>query len=173
MKKLLTSLIILLSVTGCSSVHEYKPVNHTGYGYQESVLNDNVIRVHFTSRSNNKLKVIDYTLLRSAELTLNQGYDWFVITHREVYVDRKKINSSLSLQRHYQTSTQCGLLTCSKTPSHNTSVGLSINDKPQEDIESIMEIKLGKGVRPDEKDSFDARQLSENLRLKYQISSDA
>lgn len=69
----------LLLVSGCKTGN-YQEFNG-GIGYQSSQLNNNEYNVTYTGRqSTNIKKVNDFVLLRSAEITLEKGYKYFVIT---------------------------------------------------------------------------------------------
>ncbi|MGJ8691575.1 MAG: CC0125/CC1285 family lipoprotein [Thalassotalea sp.] len=155
-------------LSGCSSSPEYRAAKNNGYGYQESILNQDVIRVHYKSRSNNKLKAIDYTFLRAAELTQLQGYDWFIVTRREILADGKN-SPTTSLHTGYGVNRDCGLFGCRNQPSSHIGIGVNLGEQAQE-LESILEIKLGKGVRPEKEESFGARELIDNMRKKYQLN---
>ena len=165
------NIIILFSLIGllsaCSSSPEYRAAKNNGYGYQESVLNQDKIRVHFKTRSDNKLKAIDYTFLRAAELTVQQNYDWFIVTSRDVLVDGKNQPSS-SVHTGFGTRRDCGFYGCSSQPSTHLGIGINLGDKGQE-IESILEIKLGKGIRPENQESYEAREIIKNMRTKYKL----
>lgn len=167
------NLIILLTIVGlisaCSSRPDYRAAKNNGYGYQESVINQDKLRVHFKTRNDNKLKAIDYTFLRAAELTVKQGYDWFVVTNRDVIVDGKN-QPRTSINTGFGTGRSCGLYGCTNQPSTHLGIGINLGDNVGQDIESILEVKLGKGVRPEQQESYEAREIIENMRTKYELT---
>lgn len=77
MKKITLVLIAIALLQGCAT--SYQPEGFTG-GYSETQLEENVFNVSFSGNgSSNMKRVEDFTLLRSAELTLQNGYRYFVI----------------------------------------------------------------------------------------------
>ncbi|WP_029753448.1 hypothetical protein, partial [Pseudoalteromonas sp. TAB23] len=110
----------------------------------------------------------DYALLRAAELTQAQGYDWFVVTNKETFVESKSQApaSSISASHSQQYERSCGLLTCETRARPTSSVGVQVsnNDKRKE-VHTLIDIKMGKGIKPSD-NSFSAQDLIENLSKK-------
>lgn len=168
--KLITLTIITLTLAACSSQPEYRAAEGSGYGYDATQLTDTQYRVTFKARGSDADKAMDYALLRAAEVTLQNGYDWFIVTHRETLIDNERIEPSSTLR--YSDSrdvvTRCGLVSCTTTsyPRSSFSAGIHIGGDKSRDIKSILEIKLGKGVRPDTDASFDALEVRQHLSPK-------
>lgn len=168
--KLITFTIITLTLAACSSQPEYRAAEGSGYGYDATQLTDTQYRVTFKARGSDADKAMDYALLRAAEVTLQNGYDWFIVTHRETLIDNERIEPSSTLR--YSDSrdvvTRCGLVSCTTTsyPRSSFSAGIHIGGDKSQDIKSILEIKLGKGVRPDTDASFDALEVRQHLSPK-------
>jgi hypothetical protein len=78
MKKLITPLLALsIALVGCAS--PYKKEGFGG-GFDESRLAPNAWKVNFRGNGyTSKGRAEDYALLRSADLTLQSGYNYFVI----------------------------------------------------------------------------------------------
>lgn len=71
-------IITLLLVSACKTGNYQEFTG--GVGYQSSQINNNEYNVTYTgTQSTNIKKVNDFVLLRSAEITLEQGYKYFVI----------------------------------------------------------------------------------------------
>ena len=88
---LLTGLAMLaLLVGGCTSTGStpYQPLTSSGPvtgGYSDRRLAEGVYRVTFAgNRLTSRETVESSLLLRAAELTVEQGYDWFEIQDREI-----------------------------------------------------------------------------------------
>eukprot|EP01093_Parvamoeba_rugata_P011593 TRINITY_DN31_c0_g2_i4.p1 TRINITY_DN31_c0_g2~~TRINITY_DN31_c0_g2_i4.p1 ORF type:complete len:117 (+),score=25.58 TRINITY_DN31_c0_g2_i4:127-477(+) len=111
---------------------------------------------------------MDYAMYRAAELTLLKGYDWFVVTERETLVDKERVEASpqMGFSQRYSRVTECGMLTCRTTnyPSTQLSTGVYVGGSEKSEIESVLSIEMGKGPRPTSATSFDARELSDNLK---------
>ena len=166
-----TKIMLVLAVVvmaGCASQPDYRQAQKGGFGYTESKLSDTQFRVHFKAKGSDKSKAMDYAMLRAAELTLLEGYDWFVVTDRETLVDKETVQTTptAGFSQRYARVTECGVLTC-RTSYHPTTqfeTGVFIGGAQQSEIESILSIELGKGTRPTSATSFDAREVRDNLK---------
>jgi hypothetical protein len=73
-------------MAACETATPYQPLvpgNRSAGGYGETRLNDDVWRVTFAGNSLTSRETVErYLLYRAAELTVNQGFDWFLDTHR-------------------------------------------------------------------------------------------
>ena len=170
MKKIITFILMTLLVTACASKPEYRPANKGSVGYSEQKITEDRFRVQFKSVSNSVADAADYALLRSAELTQAQGYDWFVITSKETFVESEKVQpaSSIGLSHQQRVERRCGLLTCEtyRRPSSEVGVAFSgTNTNSRKEVHSILEIRLGKGVMSNES-SYSAADVVENLSKK-------
>lgn len=102
MKKIL-ALAVVLTLVGCST-----PYTSNGLlgGFSESQLADNVWQVSFEGNGyTRQKKAIDYTMLRSAELTLLQGYSYFAVVDKNAFSDGGVTisNSSMNMTGSAQT----------------------------------------------------------------------
>jgi|TARA_R110002096_G_scaffold432240_1_gene648723 hypothetical protein len=94
MRKIIKS-VFILALFGCNT-GQYQSYQ-SGYGYQSEQRNDNVYHVTYTAgRSTNIEKVNDFALLRSAELTLEKGFKYFVITRAQNNKDAGKNKYNMS-----------------------------------------------------------------------------
>ncbi len=75
----------LLVLAGCTSPTPYAPREPGGYtGYTDQRLDENRYRVTFTGNSVTRRETVeDYLLLRSAEVTLQSGFRYFVFDTRD------------------------------------------------------------------------------------------
>lgn len=88
--KIILPLIMSCYLAGCAT-----PYSSQGFmgGFTESRLDENVFRVNFKGNGfTSSEKAKDYTLLRSAELALEHGYSYFVVT------DSASYNSNVYMQ---------------------------------------------------------------------------
>jgi hypothetical protein len=61
--------------------------DHTGYGYREVPVDSNTWQVMFDGNSATDTEVVDrYALYRAAELTTENGYDYFIVLGRQAEV---------------------------------------------------------------------------------------
>lgn len=164
-------IVLLLSslLIGCASGPDYRATNGSRYGYQEVKLSDTHYRVQYKLRGAKPDKAMDYALLRAAELTLANEYDWFLATNNELLVDQGREASSTQLTRQYNRSTQCGLLSCSTSYYPTTVATHSINTGSTPSTQVFLTISFGKGTRPDNSDSYDAQDIHDTIIERHQL----
>jgi len=81
MKLLSAGIALLVLLSGCASA--YQPQSFTG-GYSETQLGENIFQVSFRGNGYTRPeRAADFSLLRSAELTLEKGFRYFVIVESE------------------------------------------------------------------------------------------
>lgn len=81
----------LLALAACETATPYQPQMHGNQvagGYHDQQIEANRFRVTFTGNSMTSRETVEtYLLYRAAELTLQQGFDWFQMADRQT--DRK------------------------------------------------------------------------------------
>ena len=148
MKKL-TLLISLFVVVSCATT--YQNEGFSG-GYTETQLDVDVYSVVFNGNGFTSLeKTKDFTLLRSAELTLNKGYKFFIIINTSSFIDKNQ--GSIPVQT-YNYSTQ----------SYNTTQQQFTTSKPK----SSNTIKMLK-KKPSNTFSYNAEFLVRSIMARYEI----
>lgn len=178
MNKITLSLLVFIAVavSSCASQSPannsaYKPAKNSGFGYKETLLGPNNYRVQFKSSGSTK-KAQDFALLRAAELTTENGYDWFVVNKRDLDTDANKKSLGPDLNaRHPTVERNCGLLGCTNTVTDGRALtwpdgDSDLDETPFPEVKVILEITFGKGVRPSTKNTYDALETQEKLRTK-------
>jgi len=88
MKNILLVLIIFV-ITGCMTSTPYQPMGFKG-GYENTQLDKNVFEVTFSGNGlTSRQRVRDFAMLRSAELTIQNGYKYFISINENTEVDPK------------------------------------------------------------------------------------
>jgi hypothetical protein len=84
------ALCLVAALAACASETRYQPAEEPGdYGYREEQIESDRWRVSFRGNSMTDLESVERALLyRAAELTLQQGYDWFRIVDRDTEAER-------------------------------------------------------------------------------------
>ncbi|MGX5174669.1 CC0125/CC1285 family lipoprotein [Aliikangiella sp. IMCC44653] len=161
------SLFILMS---CTSLPKYRQASGNGYGYSESKLSENHYRIHFKLKGRDTSAAMDYAMLRAAEISLLNGYDWFVVVSRETMAENNDDSGfSLGASTTFQRRTQCGLVACKTTSEPVTTYGANVRaGDTSSQVESILEVRLGKGVKPSSENSFSALEVKQNLQARIQ-----
>jgi hypothetical protein len=154
-------LAAVLLLAGCAtSSTPYQPAKN-GYGYIEQKLEADRYRVSFFGNSRtNYDTVTDYVLYRAAEITLDGGYDYFVVIDRSTQGTQQpgsgpSVGIGLGGFR-FGGSGGFGISVGTSTP-----VGSSKGDA----YRATADIQLRKGSKPeDDVQAFDARSVKANLQ---------
>lgn len=138
--------LFILALSGCNT-GQYQSFQ-SGIGYISEQTEDEVYYVTYTGTRTTKMeKVNDFALLRSAELTLEKGFDYFIITEA---INNKKERD------------QAGAIVIDAPAALRNS---SANDRPQ--AKSELTIVLYK-EKPKEI-SYEARTIAKALKDEYEI----
>ena len=82
MPRFVLAFVLVLALGACAQPTPYQPARD-GYGFSEQRIEDNRYRIVFTGNSLTPLQVVDdYMLYRAAEITLQAGYDYFVVADK-------------------------------------------------------------------------------------------
>lgn len=159
----LTMAIVIAGLGACAAIPEYQAADSYGYGYSERQLSDDQYRIHFRSRGDDTAQAMDYAMLRASELTLEKGFDWFDVASRETLLDHESIAAPHPVM--YSASAECELVACreSRRPLAMYQNTVLLGDERRE-VEVIMEIRMGNGLRPDSVAAYDAREVNAYLK---------
>lgn len=74
--------LVTIAVAGCATLYQptpYQPISSNG-GFSSTQLGENIFEVHFWGNEyTSSERASDFALLRSAELTLERGFNYFII----------------------------------------------------------------------------------------------
>lgn len=154
----LASLLAALWLAGCATPPTfYGPATApNGIGWSEYRIEPGRYRVTFRGGPGAPIEqVADYALLRAADLTLADGYDWFRVADRFAVQSGSGAGPRVSL----------GTGTGSYGRHSGVSVGLGtsfdLGGGPA--LAQTLEIVMGRGPAPREPDVYDARELRRSL----------
>jgi hypothetical protein len=150
-----------LGLAACESgPTPYQPGDGTG-GYSEMKIENDRFRISFKGNSlTNRETVENYMLYRAAELTLQSGYDTFTIVNRDTERESRfreyagYMGTRLSYMYFVPRYGWVGAWEPYWTPSRYEQVTR---------YEAYAEILMGRGAKGDNPNTFDARQVSQNL----------
>ena len=152
----------VLVLSACASLAPYGPQQSArGQGFSEQRIESNRFRVTYNGVGAPG-PVADRALFRAAQLTVDQGYDWFEVTQR--WIDgrpdsaggvRPSVSIGASSGRYGGWSTS------------GVGVGVGLNFSGPQPTSTTLEILMGRGARPDRPDAYDARQVRDNLRSRF------
>lgn len=159
--KRLSILAVALSasaLTACASLAPYGPqTGPGGQGFSEQRIERDRYRVTY-SGVGAPGPVADRALLRAAQLTSQQGYDWFEVTQR--YIDGRPDSAGgvrPSVSVGYGSSSYGGWRTS------GTGVGVGLNISGPSPTSTVLEVRLGRGPKPDRAEVYDAEEVARNL----------
>lgn len=161
---------IALGLGACASGPKYVEADHANdYGYYTTQLDTNRYRIVFNGGQTAGLNTTrDYALLRAAELTLQEGYDWFQVVDRETSTDRRSEEPLMAFgyERTYYVERSCGLLSCSQSVYPRDYPYTSISSGHDRSTHShALEIVMGSGAVPAEDGNYyDAGSVARSLR---------
>ena len=113
----ITGLAILL-LSGCASTSGYVAADNPGdHGYSSrKIAGDRYLVNYNGNRRTNIQDTRDYALLRAAELTVEQGFDWFEVVDRETATTgAREPQVAFGYEQTMYVQKNCGLLGCSYT----------------------------------------------------------
>lgn len=83
MRRLPFAAVLILLISACAQPTPYQPARD-GYGFTQQRIEDNRYRIVFRGNSITPRQVVeDYMLYRAAEITLQSGYDYFIVADRQ------------------------------------------------------------------------------------------
>ncbi|CAN5352539.1 hypothetical protein BH09PSE1_BH09PSE1_27900 [soil metagenome] len=148
-----------LALTACASLAPYGPSRGpSGQGFSEQRIESDRYRITYRGVGAPG-PVADRALLRAAQLTTEQGYDWFEVTQR--YIDGRPDSAGgvrPSVGVGFGSSNYGGW------QSSGTSVGVGLNFSGPSPTATVLEVRLGRGQRPERAEAYDAREVQRNLR---------
>jgi hypothetical protein len=161
MKRLLLSGLAALALTACATEPtRYQPaVGPNAIGYSEYRVEPGRFRVTFQGGAGvPPQQVMDYALVRAADLTLAEGYDWFRVSDRALRATGPANSGprfsvgmgGTDFGRRSAVGVGVGTAFSLGGPSYGASV-------------ATLEVFMGRGPRPESADVYDARAVRRTL----------
>lgn len=146
-----------LSLAACASMAPYGPaLSPSAQGFAEQRIESDRWRVTYRGVGDPSV-VSDYALLRAADLTVDQGYDWFEVTQR--WIDGRPsggVRPSVSIG--------AGSSRYGGYRSSGVGVGLGLSFEGQQPTSTVIEVRMGRGQTPEGYDAYDARGVQTAIR---------
>lgn len=153
--KIIAILLFITLLGGCAAPQStYKAAKGDREGYKDIALAANHYRVQFKIKGSSRTTAQKYALVRASELTIAQGYDWFVVEKRTLRT--MDAADPFASPARPIIARNCGLLGCRT----HTQERVQPMDLADTETLATLEIRMGRGVRP-EKESYDAREIWE------------
>ena len=148
-----------LVLSACASLAPYGPQQSArGQGFSEQQIETNRFRVVYNGVGAPG-PVADRALFRAAQLTVDQGYDWFEVTQR--WIDGRP-DSAGGVRPSVSIGAGGGRYGGWSTSG--VGVGLGFDLSGPQPTSTTLEIVMGHGAKPDRPDAYDARRVQDALR---------
>lgn len=149
-----SAFLLVCALAGCATATPYQSLQN-GFGYSDQKLESNRHRVSFAGNSSTpRAKVENYVLYRAAELTLDNGYDYFVL-------------SSTSTEREPERSGGVSFGIGGFGFGHRSGMGIGIgttSNPRTKEYQGQADALLMRGTKPaDNPAAYDAREVKGNL----------
>ena len=171
MPRLVRPALILVAagalLAACATATPYGPAGQgSRYGYSEQQVERDRYRVTFSGNSVTSREQVEMgLLLRAAELTVQNGGDWFTTVNRATDVDSRYTAMSNPMSARYRYWSPYwryyrGGIWTSANPFWDRDVDIHRIDR----FEASTEIVVGRGAKPaSDPNAFDARDVVQNL----------
>ena len=156
MKHLIIAAALLVSACATAPTPYAPAQNDRAKGYSELAIEADRYRVSYKGDDADQAR--SYALLRAAEITLDQGADWFRIVNAYTDIDNARSSGGSSVS------------VGGSSGSYGSSVGVgvginlgSFGGGGSPDAVHTLEMMIFEGEKPDEPDAYDARSVQASI----------
>lgn len=157
------ALILALFLAACATQTPYQPADAGRFGFQEQRIETNRVRISFRGNSLTDRETVEtYLLFRAAELTLQNGSDYFIVADRDTE-ERTRLQG-VGRPRfafdYWYFSARRGW-----SPWYDPFWDEPNSYREVTRYEAVAEIAMFSGAKPaGDPDAFDAREVMANLQ---------
>lgn len=151
-----------LSLAACATTPTvYQPApGPSGVGFSEYRIESGRYRVTFNGGPGAPMsQVADYALLRAAEVSIADGYDWFRVVERRDSQNGAPYAGGPRISVGGGSSSWSGGGWRGSGSSVGVGIGTSFDLSGGPSYSRTLEILAGKGAKPDDRDTYDARDI--------------
>jgi hypothetical protein len=156
------------ALVACATTTPYQPAARPGgYGYSETQIEANRARVNFRGNSSTSRETVENLLLyRAAELTLERGFDYFVVAARETDArSRMQPYGGGGFYPGFHPYWSYYSPRWGWRPWHDPFWDDPVSYRQITQFEASAEIAMFDGQKPaDNANAYDAREVQQNLR---------
>ncbi len=159
----------LLALTACATPTPYQPrQDSAGYGYSERQIESNRVMVAFRGNSLTERETVEsYLLYRAAELTLQSGFDHFVVATRDTDVERRFLSVGQPFHAGFYPHYAYYSPYWGWRPWYDPFWADPVDLRQITQYEASAEIAMFKGPKPaDNAQAFNAQEVVDNLGTK-------
>lgn len=165
MIRLLVAFGAAATLAACAAPTPYQSAAPGAYGYEEQAIESDRFLVSFNGNSLTERDTVEtFLLYRAAELTLERGFDHFIIVRRDTDADRRFVGGDPFAARrsrfgfHYSYFHPAYGWYGWRDPFWD-----DVNVREVSRYQAQAEIVLGRGAAPGDPAAFDAREVIDNL----------
>jgi hypothetical protein len=140
----------VFSLAACATAPAYSPAQSTnGYGYTDQRIENDRFRVTYRGAPRmSSADVQDYALMRAAELTIQNGGDWFEVVNADTDADAKRrYNIESDYDTRFVVHRSCGVAGCTSRLVPITVRTDYETVEMRTVYEHAMEIRIGTGAK--------------------------
>lgn len=162
MRRLLTITAAALALSACATAPtRYQPAyGPSGVGFSEQQIEADRFRVSYRGgQGAPEAQVVDYALLRAADLTLGSGYDWFVVDQRYTEAPGGYGGGGPRF------SVGVGSGSFGRSSAFGVGLGTSfpIGGATGPALATTLEVRMGRGPKPVGLNAYDAREIKNTV----------
>ncbi|MGE0828183.1 MAG: hypothetical protein AB7O04_02385 [Hyphomonadaceae bacterium] len=157
----LAAAVLAAALAACATPPPvYAPARAEGApGYSEMRVEQDRYRVFYRAARNADARTIEnFALLRAGQVTLENGYDWFIVDHRRTDLARGRSGPTASIG------------VGGGSYGHSSGVGVGVGfgiplggQREAAATGATLDIRLGRGPKPQNANAYDAREVVRSL----------
>lgn len=152
-------------LTACATATPYQPAVTDRYGFDEQRIESNRLRITFRGNTMTERETVEtYLLYRAAEVTLQNGFDYFIVANRETE-EHSRLRSTGPYRPRFAFDYWYFSPRRGWSPWYDPFWDEPMSYREVTRYEAVAEIAMFNGQKPgDEPDAFDAREVQANLQ---------
>lgn len=152
-------------LAACATATPYQPAASDRYGFQEQRIENNRVRITFRGNTmTNRETVETYLLYRAAEVTLESGYDYFIVANRDTE-EHSRLQATGPYRPRFAFDYWYFSPRRGWSPWYDPFWDEPSSYREVTRYEAVAEIAMFRGQKPqNDPDAFDAREVQSNLQ---------
>jgi hypothetical protein len=152
-------------LAACATATPYQPAVTDRYGFEEQRIESNRLRITFRGNTMTERETVEtYLLYRAAELTLQNGFDYFIVANRETE-EHSRLRSTGPYRPRFAYDYWYFSPRRGWSPWYDPFWDEPMSYREVTRYEAVAEIAMFQGAKPaDDPAAFDAREVQANLQ---------
>lgn len=163
--RMLALAVVAGLLAACATATPYQPSESEGYGFHEQTIETNRVRITFRGNTLTDRETVEtYLLYRAAEITLQNGQDYFVVANRDTE-EHSRLRADGFGPNRYGFSYWAFRPRGGWAPWYDPFWDEPTQYREVTRYEAIAEIAMFSGHKPaNDPNAFDAREVQANLQ---------